>query len=944
MNTQTDQTKLKRLQNRIRARKGLIGCGAEFSVALHSSGKPVYVGNDRWGQGEVRLWSGVSSIACGRNFVVAVMQDGTLKTAGRCPVDRIHTDSLSCVRGVVLSDQHMAVLLNNGRTVLLGDTIGHRSTEDWPAVTDVVCGRGFTAGLSGIGRIAVTGGTHMLRHTLRSWSNVAGLFTDFTGKVVYGITAEGKLLSTAGLPRAVKKWKNLVYVSAYRGHICAVTATGQLLSTHRAIAGMPKAKHFIACAVSDTHAIALTKDGQLIAVGRNEFGQCNTARFGALFTDFDEFSADRRAGSLVLEQTEREYQVRLSNALHYKKRLACGERLTACINADGHVLTTAHLRNARQWSHVRALACGNAHLLALHENGRVSADGNDVDGCTAVGGWENIRSIAAGKYHSLGVTDDGRVLFCGRNDCGQGDVTEWKSIFRVYAADDYTVGLTYEGTLLIAGTPPFSKEILNASWNSPLEVAVTSTHMAAVYRNGRVLSTVMQPASERPGDGEIPNTASWKGVRSIAVGPGVTIGLCFGGRVVAVGENSRGQCETAAWKQIVDIGCGDGYTVGLTSEGRVMAAGSPCSADGTPYSLDIAHWQDVMTVVCGSGHVAAMAGNGQVLAGGRDNDKQCSATAHFSLFRDARQLYGHGQYNRQIEKEIQANRAAEQTAVHIQKPVSYASREEAAEALRGRFAVGMAHTVFLDGEGLLGVEGANDCGQCDLRGHSRIKAVAAGPYRSAAILDGGRILMCGRNTDGQCDAQALNRELDVMGQTGENAFTWQSVACGQNHTAALRSDGRVYTIGANPDGRCDTRQWREVTQIACGIRHTVARRSDGTCVAVGDNRYGQCNVADWTNVRLVAAGEFHTVALTDTGRVLAVGDNRSGECDLEDLQGIISVACLPEATVCVTAEGRVIIRGNGKLQVDSLENIVAVDTCEYRIAAMTMDGELICIP
>ena len=945
MNHQTDQTKLKRLQNRIRARKGLIGCGTEFSVALHSCGKPVYIGNDRWGQGEVRLWSGVSSIACGGDHIVAVMQDGTLRTAGRCPIDGTHTDGLSCVRGASASDTHGAVLLNNGRTVSLGAPKYDRVMEDWNSVTDVICGHGFTAGLTDAGQIVIVGGPRILRHTLRSWSNVAGLFADFTGKTVYGITAEGKLLSSSHLPRTVKKWKNLVYVSACEKHICAVTATGQILSTDSAVAGMPEAKHYVACAVSNTHAVALTKDGQLMAVGKNEFGQCNTARFGTLFSDFDEFSADRRATILALERAEREYQVSLSNALHYKRRLACGERMTACINADGHVLTTAHLRSARQWNHVRALVCGNAHLLALHENGRVSADGNDVDGCTAVSDWENVRSVAAGKYHSLGVTEDGRVLFCGRNDCGQGDVSEWRNIFRVFAADDYTVGLTYEGTLLIAGAPPFVKDTIDAAWNSPLDVAVTSTHMAAVYADGHVLSTATHPASEKPGDGEVPNTASWSGVRAIAVGPDVTVGLCFGGRVVAVGDNGRGQCETAEWKQIVDIGCGDGYTVGLTGDGRVLAAGYPRSADGTPYVLDISHWQDVMTVVCGSKHVAAMAGNGQVLASGRDGDKQCSATAHFSLFRDARQLYGHGQYNRRIEMEIQANRAAEQTTVNTPKPLPYASRYEAAEALRGKFAVGMAHTVSLDSEGILCAEGANDCGQCDLRGHGCVQAVSAGPYRSAAILEDGRMLMCGRNTDGQCDAQALNRELDSVGQTSETAFSWQAVACGQNHTAALRSDGRVYTIGANPDGRCDTRQWREVTHIACGVRHTVARRADGTCVAVGDNRYGQCNVSDWRGIRLVAAGEFHTVALTDDGRMLAVGDNRSGECDVEDLRDIIAIACLPEATVCVTAEGQVVIRGgSGKLDVTALQNVVAVDTCEYRVAAMTMDEKLMVLP
>jgi alpha-tubulin suppressor-like RCC1 family protein len=343
--------------------------------------------------------------------------------------------------------------------------------------------------------------------------------------------------------------------------------------------------------------------------------------------------------------------------------------------------------------------------------------------------------------------------------------------------------------------------------------------------------------------------------------------------------------------------------------------------------------------------MVALAGNGQILSSGSDQDRQCTASAHFTIFRDVRQLYGYGQYSRQIEMEIRAHRETiAQNPKAKETPLAVRSPAEAAPLMRGRIDIGMGHVISLNEKGTIRTMGANDCGQGELTAYESAVQVAAGPYRSAAILSDGRVIMAGLNDEGQGDAQALNRELESTLDPSVRSYSWLQVSCGYTHTAALRSDGRVFAIGTNPDGRCDTRQWREVTQIACGIRHTVARRSDGTCVAVGDNRYGQCNVADWTNVRLVAAGEFHTVALTDTGRVLAVGDNRSGECDLEDLQGIISVACLPEATVCVTAEGRVIIRGNGKLQVDSLENIVAVDTCEYRIAAMTMDGELICIP
>ncbi|MBQ9152160.1 MAG: hypothetical protein IJX72_07905, partial [Clostridia bacterium] len=457
MNHQTDQTKLRRLQNRIRARKGLIGCGDEFTVALHSCGKLVYVGTDRWGQEEARTWTEVASFACGRDHIVALLEDGSVRMAGRCSALKPWTDQLSCILTVASGRQHVAVLLSNGRVMAKGKRRhGQCLTEDWPAVTDVVCGKTFTAGLTASGQVVISGGSAPLRHTVRSWRQVAGIFTDHNGRSVYAITAEGKLLSAVPLPRRVEEWKNLVFVAVNNRHIWAVTATGQLLSTDPAADRMNSAKHYISCAVSDTHALALSKDGLVLSQGQNDFGQCNTARFGPLYAGFEEFSADRRTKNTRMEADERTYQIHLVEALRYKKRMVCGDRITACINADGRVLTTADLRECREWSQVRALAGGNAHLLALHEGGLVSADGNDVDGCTAVADWRNIKSIAAGKYHSLGLTEDGQVFFCGRNDQGQGNVSEWSGIRWIYASDDYTVGVTYEGRIRVAGTPPFA--------------------------------------------------------------------------------------------------------------------------------------------------------------------------------------------------------------------------------------------------------------------------------------------------------------------------------------------------------------------------------------------------------------------------------------------------------------------------------------------------------
>lgn len=1312
MNRQTDPTKLRQLQNRIRARKGLIGCGEEFSVALHESGRIAYAGSDRWQQKEAQTWTQVVRVVCGPDYIVGLLADGSLRHSGRLSLDG-WIGSLSHIRSVSCNGSCVAVLMGNGRAAAAGIK-GAAELKEWPAVTDVVCGRHFVAGLTESGRVRICGGSRPLRYLVSTWENIAGLFTDTEGTTLYAITAEGEL--RASRPRSIRgeNWKNLVFMAADGTHIWGVTAAGKLVSTHPTDGISDDQSHYVACAVSGDHVLALTKSGQVRAWGQDDYGQCRTQAFGVLFADFDEFNTERHGKDTRMETVEKEYQSRLTEAVRYRSRLVCAEHFTACINADGRVLASTGFARIMNWGRVRSLACGNAHLLALHEDGRVSADGNQTDGCLDVTAWTNIRAIAAGRYHSLGLTEDGRVLFCGRNDCGQGNVTEWTGVRLLRAANTYTVGVTHDGRILIAGTPPFSSSTVDGRWEKPVDIAVSSTHMAALYPDGRVLSTVQVPAGNRPGEGDAWDTCSWDGIRSIAVGEGFTVGLSYSGRVFAVGPSCQGQCETARWQDIVEIGCGKSYVMGLCADGSIRMAGQFTPELGSLRP----RWKDILTFSCGPHHAVGLTRSGQVVSCGLDTNRQCSATTYFVLFRDIRQLYGYGQYSQRLEQELQNHRAGaagrrkngeaaigllpfsevgpllrrdaeslaarvvgsdshltvlteKQTAVTFvyataetvvdtptESPIRHMSaspdstvlffengrarerrsdnfgappsplpsrlgdshfypvldmvfgdrhsvvllrdgtlrafgendagqidvtswsaicaiaagdthtvalREngtvlaagnrrrdvagrtrgvahspranpcavedwtnvarvvctqsitvglcrdgtvratgsshygqcdtsawrdvvsvatsgrhtvalfadghveavglnehgecrtenwsriiqiavlpeltlglradgkilaagryhsviteldsvrsiacfgerrqvfimadgtlrihmrgseyrpeplrdirvfipspalsvltrvtptlgaaEAARDVADTFAVGMAHTVTLKA-GAVHTEGANDCGQCDLRAVGEALRVAAGPYHSAAVLLDGTLALAGQNTDGQADADALNRELDPLsaatgetqegrGQgTSQRLYSWERVACGFAHTAAIRSDGRVYAVGANPDGRCDTRQWRDVTHLACGMRHTLAVTADGSCVATGDNGYGQCDVADWQDVIMVAAGEFHSVGLRADGRVAAAGDNRKGQCRVEDLRDVISVACLPEATLCVHADGRVTLRGGSTEHseaVAALREVIALRTCEHRLAALTADRRLILI-
>lgn len=1151
--------RLSRLQDRIKDRKGLVACGGDYSMALHSHGQVLFTGADRFGQSGLTECSLFGSIHCDKNRAIGLRRDGTLCLCGQATrTDHVFRE-LSHVRTVTCGGGNTAALLGNGRVVaVLGDAWA--DTSEWPTVTDVVCGKDFAVGLTRDGRLVAVGNHRRLLPILRRKQRIAGIFTDTEGRELYAITDEGRLLSSHRLPRRVDEWRNLVFAAANRHHVWGITAGGELLSTSLLRRSFPENCHYIACAVSPTHTVALTRDGLVLAAGGNEFGQCKTSSLGALFSYFDEYSAQRRGQERMLREEARTYLIHQTEALRYRSRLLCGRRVTACITADGRVLATGGFSQSHDWSRVRALAGGNAHLVALHEDGRVSAAGNDTEHCLAVEDWRNVKAIAAGKYHTLGVTEDGHVLYCGRNHKGQGDVTEWTGIRSVCASDTYTVGVGYDGRIRLAGTPPFDPATMEQWWPNPTQVAVSSTHMAALYPDGRVLTTQPISVPDRHGESELWSTCDWEQVTEIVVGEGFTAGLCVGGRVVAVDQNGKSLWDLSEWEQIVSISGGWHYLAGLTAGGEVLLAGNlsvskDISATASASSLLPPHqWQDVLCLSCGPHHLAAITRNGHVLAYGSDGENRSSAATHFTAFRDRRQLYGYGQYSQRLEEELYARhtvteaedpptkeesilpfkrfsgylRAAAETlrcrlrgdddllcmtvadgetlaynyhtreVCRLDAPYGFVPEEEpqvefagavevrssgrhtvalfpdghveavgensygecavegwkrviqiavlprltmglcadgtllrvgryqeeltftepvraiaglgrtrlafvladgrvfvhkkgsehppvpikgislfdpmadsvlnrylpdgdptlTAKAARGCFAVGMGHILTLGEGGSILAVGANDQGQSDLQNHGVGVTVAAGPYRSAAITPEGKLILTGRNTDGESDYATLNRELEGSRMASDEgrqsassvtamSYAWRGVACGHRHTVALRSDGRVYAIGYNPDGRCDTRTWRGVTEITCGVSHTVAVTQQGSCLAVGNNRYGQCDVGQWQGITMVAAGEYHTVALQRDGRVVAVGDNRNGQCRVEDLEHIVSVACLPEGTLCVRADGRVVIRGgSGELDeaVKSLRDVVAIHTCEHRIVALTADRRLICIP
>jgi alpha-tubulin suppressor-like RCC1 family protein len=198
-------------------------------------------------------------------------------------------------------------------------------------------------------------------------------------------------------------------------------------------------------------------------------------------------------------------------------------------------------------------------------------------------------------------------------------------------------------------------------------------------------------------------------------------------------------------------------------------------------------------------------------------------------------------------------------------------------------------------------------------GGTNWKQVAGGGYHNAAIKTDGTLWTWGENYSG-------NLGVNVAGATAHRSTpvttfaggtNWKQVSGGNFHTAAIKTDGTLWTWGYNYYGELGvnvagptTHRSTPVTtfaggtnwkQVACGGDYTTAIKTDGTLWTWGDNSYGQIGdntttqrntpvttFAGGTNWKQVSGGGSHTAAIKTDGTLWTWGYNYSGQLGINN--------------------------------------------------------------
>ena len=99
--------------------------------------------------------------------------------------------------------------------------------------------------------------------------------------------------------------------------------------------------------------------------------------------------------------------------------------------------------------------------------------------------------------------------------------------------------------------------------------------------------------------------------KTIAAGTCHSVAVRDDGIVLAVGDNSFGQCAVSDWKNVISVDAGSFHTVGLRKDGTVLAAGRNDSGQ-----CDVSDWKDIIALSAASSYTLGLIGDGTVLIAG----------------------------------------------------------------------------------------------------------------------------------------------------------------------------------------------------------------------------------------------------------------------------------------------------------------------------------------
>jgi alpha-tubulin suppressor-like RCC1 family protein len=633
------------------------------------------------------------------------------------------------------------------------------------------------------------------------------------------------------------------------------------------------------------------------------------------------------------------------------KLVACGQRSSAAIKTDGTLWTwgeneygqlgdntTTHKSSPVQTvaggTNWKQVSCGSAYTAAIKSDGTLWMCGYNNLGqlgdntitkksspVQTVAGGTNWKQVACGRWHTAAIKSDGTLWGWGRNNGGPlGDNTittksspvqtiaggtNWK---HVSCGGEHTVAVKTDGTLWGWGYCGYGQlgDNTTANKSSPVQTITGGTswrwvaaglyHTAAIKTDGTMWLWGYNTNGQL---GDNTTTRKSSPVQTIIGGTNWKMVAAGMYNTTAIQESSTPYVTNVAIAGTTSTTMLSSYTYTATMTYNNGTTSTDCTL--LNWSAGGGTGSSTITGVTSSNVTVSMDldGTDSLTA---STTTGVTKTLSLTTSGFSATLWGWG-YNGQ-------GQLGDNTRTSQLSPVQTIAGGTNWKQVSG----GSQFTAAVKSDGTLWTWGYNAQGGLGTNNTTRVsspvqtvaggtnwKQVSCGLYHMSAIKTNGTLWSCGYNHKGQLGDNTITKKSSPV-QTVAGGTNWKQVSGGQYHTAAIKTDGTLWTWGYNPHGALGNNTFNDTSspaqtitggtnwkQVSCGYSHTAAIKTDGTLWMIGNNTTGQLGdgtivrkpspvqtVSGGTNWRQVATGYQHTAAIKTDGTVWAWGDGSLG--------------------------------------------------------------------
>ena len=261
----------------------------------------------------------------------------------------------------------------------------------------------------------------------------------------------------------------------------------------------------------------------------------------------------------------------------------------------------------------------------------------------------------------------------------------------------------------------------------------------------------------------------------VALGRYHTVRQNIDGTVIAIGDNSDGQCDVSDWTGIISVAASDYHTLGLRYDGTVLATGN--NFDG---QCDVSDWEDIFAISAGMSHSVGVKLDGTVVAVTKNNVGQCDV----SDWEDIIAISAGTNHTVGLKSDgtVVATGVSEEGQCQVSKWENIIA-----------ISAGGNHTVGLKSDGTVVAVGSNNHNQCDVSEWENIISIVAGATWTIGLKSDGTVVATGYNNYNQCNVSEWKDIVAIYG--------------GGIHTVGLTSDGKFIAVGNNYYNQCDVNGW-----------------------------------------------------------------------------------------------------------------------------------------